>query len=213
VAGVDTQDNSFFFTIRAFGYGFQHQELGMVNPSWQIRHGEVDSLAALYQVLFEDVYQDAAGLYYPVHIAVQDTQGHRAAEVYDFCRLNPGRVVAYKGASGRKANPRSKTNIDYYPGTKTPIPGGVELWICDSHFYKDQLAAKLRIAKDDPGAYLFHSGTTEEFAIQMCAEYVDGKRMWQCPKGKRNHYWDCSVLELIGAEMLNLKYIKQPGEE
>lgn len=206
VAGVDTQDDGFYFSIRAFGYGRMLQ-------SWQIRHGEVDSFAALVKVLFEDVYRDAAGLYYPVHIAMMDTGGHRTAEVYDFCRLYPGRVIAYKGASGRKANPKSKTVIDHYPGTKVPIPGGVDLWICDTHYYKDQLAAKLRIKKDDPGSYLYSCETTEEFAAHMCAEYRDKKGLWHCPKNMANHYFDTSVLELIGVDMLGLKYNPPPGEE
>lgn len=205
VAGIDTQDNSFLISIRAVGYG-------LLQESWQIRHAEVDSFAALEQILFDDVYLDSDGLYYPVHLAVIDTGGHRTGEVYDFCRLHPGRISAYKGASGRKANPKTKTIIDTYPGTKVPIPGGLELWICDTHHYKDLLAAKLRVKSDSPGAYHYHRDTSEEFATQMCAEYVDDKRMWQCPKGRANHYWDCSVMELVAADMLQLKYHQKPGE-
>jgi phage terminase large subunit GpA-like protein len=203
-AGVDTQTGNFVFSIRAFGWG-------LIQPSWQIRHGEVDTFEALIKVLFEDQYMDSNGLYYPVHLAVMDTGGDRTSDVYDFCRMHPGRIIAYKGASGRKANPKTKTVIDTYPNTKTPIPGGLDLWICDSHHYKDQLAGKLKIKKDDPGAYLLSKDTTEEFAIQMCAEYVDSKRMWQCPKGKANHYWDTSVMELVGADMLQLKFQANPN--
>ncbi len=199
VAGIDTQDNSFFFSIRAFGWG-------LTQESWQIRHGEVDSFEALVEILFNHEYRDSAGLYYSVHTAVIDTGGHRASEVYDFCRRYPGRVLAYKGASGRKPNPKSSTVIDTYPGTKVRIPGGLVLWLCDTHHYKDLLAAKLRIKKDDPGAYHFHKDTTEDFARQMCAEYVDDRRLWQCPKNKANHYWDCSVMELVAADLMQLKY-------
>ena len=204
VAGIDTQDNSFFFSIRAFGWG-------LTQESWQIRHGEVDSFAALVEILFNHQYRDSAGLYYTVHTAVMDTGGHRASEVYDFCRRYPGRILAYKGASGRKPNPKSMTIIDTYPGTKKPIPGGLNLWMCDTHHYKDLLAAKLRIKKDDPGAYHFHKNTTEDFARQMCAEYVDDRRLWQCPKNKANHYWDCSVMELVAADLMQLKYHERGG--
>ena len=205
VAGIDTQDHSFLISVRAFGYS-------LIQPSWQIRHDEVTSFAELEKILFEDAYQDSAGLYYPIHLALIDTGGHRTGDVYDFCRKHPGRVLAYKGASGRKASPKSKTIIDTYPGTKIPIPGGVELWVCDSHHYKDHLAAKLRAAKDSHGAYLFAQETSEEFLTQMTAEYVDDKRMWQCPKGRANHYWDTSVLELIAADMLQLKYTPNPNQ-
>ncbi len=207
VAGIDTQDNSFLFSIRAFGWGMKQE-------SWQIHHGEVDSFAALEEILFEHSYRDAEGLYYPVHLVAIDTGGHRTSEVYDWVRRHPGRVIAYKGASGRKNSPKSKTIIDHYPGTKVPIPGGLELWVCDSHYYKDQLAGKLRIKSDDPGAYHLYAETTEEYARQICAEYIDGRRLWQCPNGKANHYWDCGVLELIAAEMLNLKYLRnEEGED
>lgn len=205
VAGVDTQDNSFPFSVRAFGWG---QEM----ESWQIRQGEVDSLAALAKVLFEDVYQDSDGLYYPIHCAVIDTGGHRTAEVYDFARSFPSRVIPYKGASGRKAKPYKKSFIDVYPGTNIKIPGGVELYICDTHHYKDQLATKLRIKSDDPGAYHLHSTTSEAFCHEMCAEYVDDRRLWQCPKGKANHGWDCAVMELVAADLLYLRYSNKEAQ-
>lgn len=204
VAGVDTQKDSFVFTIRAYGWG-------EVQESWLVRHGEVDTFAALDQVLFKTEYKDVDGLYYPVHCAVIDTGGDKTADVYDYVRTNPGRLVAYKGASGRKAKPRSKTIIDTYPGTNIKIPGGVDLWVCDTHYYKDALARKLRIKGDDPGAYHFHSTTTDDLFDQYCAEYIDDRRMWQCPKNVANHYWDCGVMESIGADMLQLKWMADPN--
>jgi len=86
------------------------------------------------------------------------------------------------------------------------------LYICDTHHYKDQLATKLRLKPDNPGAYHLHMDTTEEFARQMCAEYVDDRRLWRCPNNKANHYWDCSVMELVAADLLQLKFY-EPGEE
>ncbi len=204
VAGVDTQDDGFFFTIRAFGWG-------MTQESWLIRHGEADSFEALFKILFEIEYKDAQGLYYPVMLAVIDSGGHRTSEVYDFARLNPGRVAAYKGASGRKANPKSKTIIDHYPGTKTPIHGGCEVWICDSHYYKDSMAKKLGIKPDIPGAYHLHQSTTQEFAQHYCAEYVDERMLWQCPDNVPNHYWDCGVMEFVAVDLLNLKWETDPN--
>ncbi|PIE72083.1 MAG: terminase [Deltaproteobacteria bacterium] len=205
LAGVDTQDNSFVFSIRAFGWG-------MIQPSWGVRYGEVDSLAALEKVLFETEYRDADGLFYPVLLSVIDSGGHRTTEVYDFARQHPQQVAAYKGASGRKASPYSKKIIDRYPGTRTPIPGGVELYICDSHHYKDHLAGKMRIKPDDPGAFLFHADTDEGYATQLCAEYVDDRRLWQCPAGRANHFWDCLVMEQVAADLLGLKWLSNIKE-
>lgn len=205
VAGVDTQTDSFIYTIRAVGWGIEQ-------PSWLIRSGEVTSKEKLIQYLLEDSYQDAAGLYYPVHLAVIDTGGDRTSEIYDLCALHPGRLQAYKGASGKKAQPHSFTTIDTYPGTNKLIPGGVRLAICDTHYYKDKLAGKLRKTIDDPGAYLFHSEITEEFANQMCAETVDQRGFWENPKKLANHFWDCSVMEQVGIDILQVKFWQQGAE-
>lgn len=206
VAGVDTQDDGFFFSIRAFGWGRKME-------SWQIHHGEVDSFEALEEVLFDTHYRDADGLYYPVHKVVIDTGGHRTSEVYDFTRNNPERVSAYKGASGRKAKPKSKTILETYPNSDIKIPGGLELWICDSHHYKDELAKKLKIKNDAPGAYHFHTETTDELIDHYCAEFVNKKRNWECPAGKPNHYWDCGVMELVAADMIGVRWTPEPEQE
>ncbi|MCE1273870.1 MAG: phage terminase large subunit family protein [Chlorobiales bacterium] len=208
VAAADTQDDGHPFEIRAFGWGITQE-------SWQIRFGFCRTLAELAEVLFATDYRDAEGLYYPVHLAVIDAMGHRTAEVYDWTRQYPGRTQAYKGGAGRKANPQTWTVIDRYPGTKTVIPGGVRLVTCDTHHYKDQLAAKLRIKPDDPGAWHFHQGVTEKdpfgraFAAEMCAEYVDARNLWQCPVGKPNHHWDVSQMLLVAADILQIKYWPQ----
>ncbi len=211
VASADTQDNGFYYEIRAYGWGIEQE-------SWQVRFGFCMSLAELEHVMFEEQYQDAAGLYYPVHIMVIDAMGHRTGEVYDFSRKHPGRVQCYRGGQGRRANPVSFTTIDRYPGTKTLIPGGVRLVTADTHHFKDILAGKLMVKGDAPGAWHMHSGVADDnphgidFASQMCAEYVDDRNLWQCPDGKANHYWDCSMMSLVGADILQIKYWKQEGK-
>lgn len=201
VAGVDTQDNGFYFVIRAIGWGLEQ-------PSWKVRFGFVQTWPALEQVLFIDQYKDSQGLFYPVHLAVQDAMGHRTSEVYDFSRRFPGRLQPYKGGSGRRATPTTWSTIDTYPGTSTKIPGGVRLVTCDTHYFKDELATKLKIKPDDTGAYLMHSGTSEEYAAHLCAEYKDERGLWQCPKGKPNHYWDCEMMAGVAADLLQIKFWK-----
>ncbi len=198
-AGVDTQDDGWFYEIRAWGHG-------LTAESWQIRHGFVETAEALERVLFYQ-YQDQAGLYYPVHLAVMDAMGHRTDDAYNFCRRHVGRLQAYKGANGRRANPQTWTTIDVYPGSRQIIPGGIRLLTADSNHYKDLLSSRLSILYGDPGAWNYHSETTVDFARQMCAEYLDDKtNLWKCPKNKANHYWDCSVLSLIAAEILQIKF-------
>ena len=204
-AAADTQDNGLYYEIRAWGWG-------LTMESWQIRFGFVQSFAELEEVIFHTQYQDAAGLYYPVHSCVIDAMGHRTGEVYDFVRKHPGRCQAYRGGSGRKSNPQTWTTIDRYPGTTIQIPGGIRLVTIDTHHYKDLLAGKLNIKPDDPGAWHLLASVRDtdphgkEYARQMCAEYVDERNFWQCPDGKANHFWDCGVMNMVAADLLQIKY-------
>ncbi len=205
VASADTQDNGFYYTIRAFGWGLEQQ-------NWQIRYGFVHTFDELAQVVFEKTYQDADGLYYPVHLLVIDAMGHRTSEVYDFTRKYPGRAQAYKGAAGRRPTTYTWSTIDRYPGTSVLIPGGVRLVTVDSHHYKDQIAGKIKKKADDPGAMHLLASVNDknvhgrDYAAQMCAEYVDERNLWQCPEGKANHYWDTEVMAMVGADILQIKY-------
>ena len=121
VAGGDTQDDGFYYWIMAIGWGIDQ-------PWWLIRAGKTEHLHTVKKIMFEDEYKDIEGNVYPVHLLVQDAMGHRTSEIYDFALLNPGRVVPYKGAAGRRATPFTVNRQDSYPGTKKPIPGGVNLY-------------------------------------------------------------------------------------
>lgn len=201
-AGGDTQDHYLSYDIYAFGWGLEQ-------AVWHIKGGEATTWAALREIIFEFEYKDADGLVYPVQLLVQDAMGHRTAEVYDFVRTMPGRAVAYKGAPGRRPRPFSQTIVDRYPGTNRPIPGGVPLYTCDTHHYKDVVAAKLRVNQQDPGAFYLHAEATEEFARHMCVEYVDERGLWQQPKGKRQEHWDNTCMAFIAADIAQVKFRKK----
>lgn len=199
VCGSDTQDNGNYYWIQAVGWGIKPER-------WLIRSGFVDTDSALAKVVYEDEYRDSDGNLYPVHLMVKDAMGHRTGDVYDFCLSHPGRCVPYKGATGRRPSPYTITTIDRYPGTSKPIPGGVRLYTCDSHFYKDQVAAKLAIKADDPGALHLHAETTEELAQHLCAETVDAHNLWQNAAKRPNHLWDCVMMAFIAEDILQLKF-------
>ncbi len=104
------------------------------------------------------------------------------------------------------AQPWSYTNLEFYPGTKKPIPGGLQLLRVNTTYYKDNLARILEITRADPGAWHYNSELTEDWARQMCVEYKDEKGVWQCPSGQDNHGWDCSVLELVGHDLIGIQH-------
>jgi len=203
-AGVDTQDDGFYYTIRAWGYG-------LTQESWLVREGFVTSKEALIQVLFNDSYLDVHGVKYVVRLIVQDAMGHRTSEVYDFSRLYPGLIIPLKG-TGPKATPLTWSNIDYYPGTKKLIRGGIRLLSADVGFFKNSLSSKLDIAPTDPGAWHLHKETTVEFARHMTVESVDDNGLWIAASSRPQHFWDCCVYDLIAAEVLQIKFWPQPGD-
>jgi phage terminase large subunit GpA-like protein len=215
-AGVDTQDNGFWYEIRAWGWG---PEL----TSWQVRQGfvekvdynrdgdPVDGFQVLSRILWEDVYSDQDDKEYVVELVLQDAMGHRTAEVYEYARMNRGRLFATQGSPRQRA-PIGYSNQEFYPGTKKPIPGGVQLCQFNVTFWKNKLAGKLEIDRNDPGAWLYHAETDEDWARQMCAEVLTEKGIWEQIGNRPNHAWDCSVLNLVAAEILGIKHWSREGQ-
>ena len=211
VAGIDTQGSDehrgfFRYVIRAFGWGQEDE-------SWLIQCGTAPTFPALAEILWGSVYRDGHGTEYRVRLALQDSMGHRTKEVYAFCAANKGRIFPTQGKQ-HQAAPLTYSPLEYYPGTQRRIPGGLRLLKVDTTFFKNDLAAKLSIAPEDPGAFHLHHDTPLEYAREMVAEYYDEqKQAWVCPSGRDNHYWDCEVLALAGAFALGVRNWKQPQQE
>lgn len=205
VCGSDTQDNGHYYWIDAVGWGLEQER-------WRIRAGFVETDAALLHAVFGVEYRDAAGAVYPVRLMVKDAMGHRTRAVYDMCIHYPGRIIAYKGM-GRKTTPYFRARSpECWPGTNTPIPGVVPLYVVDSHYFKDLVATKFRIKPEDQGAWHFDAGFTGEQAAHLCAEYMDERGRWQCPPRRANHYWDSAVYAMVASEILECKFNQRPPE-
>ncbi|WP_161807120.1 terminase gpA endonuclease subunit [Desulfatitalea tepidiphila] len=208
LAGIDTQDDGFWFEIRAVGYGLESWD------SWGVRCGFVQSFEVLERVLWQDVYTDSAGTPYPVHLAIQDAMGHRTADVYTFCMGHRGRILPSQGKV-RQAVPVSFTTLEYFPpdakGRRVPIPGGLQLVKVDTNYFKNQLDGKLKIKAGDPGAWHFHAELSIEWARHMVAEGINEKGLWEpITAGRANHGWDCSVLIMAAREILGVKFWPRP---
>lgn len=212
LAGVDTQKSHFRYVIRAFGYGEMEE-------SWLVQCGTADSFDALDAVLWRNVYTDAQGREYTVRAAMIDAMGGRTAEIYRYGVKRRGRVFPWQGVRSM-TQPYTPTPQEYYPdtrGNKIKIPGGINLWRCDTTFFKNDLAHKLSVHADDPGAYHLHSnglGELEEYAREMCAEvYDDEEQAWMNPQSRANHYWDCEVMCKALAYILNIRNIRLPSRK
>ncbi|MFQ8890619.1 MAG: terminase gpA endonuclease subunit [Bilophila wadsworthia] len=173
----------------------------------------------LEEILFGSVYADPDGREYAVKAAMIDAMGGRTAEVYRWAVRHRGRVFPWQGVRSM-AQPYTPSHQEYFPdakGNKVKIPGGLMLYRCDVTFFKSDLAFKLGIHPDDPGAFHLHAndgGQLEQYAKELCAEvWDDEKQGWENPANKPNHFWDCEVMQRAFAFILNVRHRRRPDEE
>lgn len=209
LAGVDTHGTDdtgrLDYEIRAFGYG-------KAPTTWGVRQGSVMSFDALAEVLWQHQYVDGDGNVYQVHRTCIDSMGRRTSEVYEFCRQHRGLILPCQGKD-RLAQPFAYSDLEYYPGTKKKIPGGLVLVRHDTNYFKNKLSGMLETELGDPGAWTYHAEMTVEWARQMCVEGINPDTMlWENPDGKPNHAWDVSVLILLAAEITGV-YLEPPPAE
>ena len=222
VAGIDTQAKYFRYVIRAFGYGSSEE-------SWLIQAGTAVNFAALDEIMWRNTYLDGEGNEYKIKAAVIDAMGApgRTKAVYAWCAQRP-RAMAYQGKQ-TLATPVAYTPLEFFPdarGHKIKIPGGLLLRRVDTTFFKSDLAEKLLVAPGDPGAFWLHSdvvrrdatGQTNnlltEYAQEMCAEVFNPETLvWENPKNRPNHFWDCEVMALVSAWELGLRNRQAPASE
>lgn len=222
VAGVDTQAKYFRYTIRAFGYG--HDE-----ESWLVQHGTAPTFEALNDLLWKSEYSDVYGNKYKVKVAVIDAMGApgRTKAVYAWCSKHR-RALPYQGKQSVEGFIRY-TPIEFFPdnkGAKIKIPGGIVLRRVDTTFFKSDLAEKLSVKPGDPGTFWLHAnakkiknitfpgGILMDYAREMCAETLNPETLvWENPKQRPNHYWDCEVMALVGAWELGLRNKRPPGSK
>lgn len=208
-AGVDTQDDGFWYAIFAWGWP---EAAGGTLPCWEVRSGFALTLEDLAAALWEDAIVDADGRRYAVSLAFQDAGGHRTKEVYDFCRRYPGRIFPSFGRESL-AVPHAFSRVQYYPGTKRPIPGGLKIVNVNTKFFKDALAGRLAVDPGDRSALRFCADFREDYARHFTAEAIDDKGRWVCPPGRANHLWDCAVLAFAAADVLDLGFRRPRREE
>lgn len=210
LAGVDThgkdESGRLDYEIRAVGYG-------MSPTTWGIRQGSLTSFEALQEVLWENEYKDGDGNIYPVRLTCIDAMGRRTSEVYNFCRQHRGKILPCQGKE-RMTQPFAYSDIEFLPGTKKRIPGGLKLVRHDTNYGKNNMSSILEIDPDDPGAWRYHAELTVEWARQMCAEGINpDSQLWENPEGRPNHAWDISVLILLAAEILGVALWPKPEPE
>ncbi len=165
---------------------------------------------------------------YKVRAALVDAMGHpeRSSEVINWALKNRQRVLLSQGVHS-PANPVSYTPWEYFPnstGSKIKIPGGIMLHRIDTTLFKGMLAHALKVNPADPGAFHLHenmklqpnspTGILDGYAKEMCAEvWNDEKHLWENPRKRPNHAFDCEYMQFALAWILNIKNIPRSEQK
>lgn len=201
-AGVDVQETSLYWTIRAWGANITSQN---------IAHGQVLNFREIERVMNAE-YKKANGETMLVQLAGVDS-GDQTDEVYNFCARNPEWAIAVKGVAGGHSNFRiSRINKAHSSAF------GMQLLLVEGGKYKDMIASRLTKPIGE-GSWMVYQGCDLDYAEQVTAEHkvkVKGSNrdVW-VPKTSHadNHYLDCEVYALAVADVLGVRSLGLSQEE
>ncbi|MBC5712407.1 phage terminase large subunit family protein [Hungatella sp. L12] len=197
-AGVDVQETSLYYTIRAFG---------KFTTSQNITHGQVLSFSEIEQVMNSE-WDTEDGRKLIVNLALIDS-GYQPDATYDFCIDNSEWAAPCKGASNPMRDRYKISKVD-----KTDSKAyGMQLVIIDGDQYKDSIASRMK-RENGTGSWMVYNGCDSEYAKQVTSEH---KIMEKSANGTRkmkwvvkhshadNHYLDCEVYAMAAAEIRGVR--------
>lgn len=194
-AGIDTQDDGFYFVIRGWGKNME---------SWLVRqdfihcdikdskfHDPVEVFLRLKQGIFNPVYVRNGGEQCTFSLGLIDEGGHRQRDVHFISRQLPI-FRPYKGSSQPNAEPikRSKNNIHYLGNTRH--------W--SELVQRFMESDTWHLPKDISREYL------EQVVKQYWLEEKDrhGNTKFKWISGGNDHYRDCENLAIAAAYIIGL---------
>lgn len=204
-AGVDVQETSIYWTIRAWGNFLTSQN---------ICHGQATSWMDIERVM-NYAYQRENGEQLVVSLCLIDS-GFDTDAVYDFCANNSDWALPAKGSSRSMdahfhLSKINKTDSKAY---------GMNLAVVDGGKYKDMIAARMK-KENGRGAWMVYNGCDMEYAKQVTSEHKvqekKGDRLvqkWEVKSSHTdNHYLDCEVYALAAADILGVRSMHLMEEE
>lgn len=197
-AGVDVQEASVYYVIRAWGNYLTSQV---------ITRGQVYNFSELEKVMNLSYQRESDGASFVVSLALVDS-GDNTDLVYDFCANNQEWAMPSKGASHSmdthfRLSKVNRTDSKAY---------GMTLVLIDTGKYKDMIAGRMR-KENGTGSWMVFQGVGLDYAEQVTAEHKvnvkSGKRTVQSWVLKNshadNHYLDCEVYAFCAADMLGIR--------
>ncbi len=203
--GVDVQETSLYWTIRAWGTFLTSQN---------IAHGQALSFREIENVMNAE-YRNKNGEAFMVNLCGIDS-GDQTDEVYDFCALNSEWAIPVKGVASGYAHFKISTI-----NKATSNAHGTRLLLVDGGKYKDMIASRMR-KPNGQGSWMVYKDCDREYAEQVTAEHkINSKgsggkitQVW-VPKTSHadNHYLDTEVYALAAADVLHVRNIHLMQEE
>ena len=204
-AGVDVQETSLYWTIRAWGDYLTSQN---------IAHGQALSFQEIDQIMNLQ-YQTEDGNPVLVNLCLVDS-GDQTDDVYDFCVTHADYTLPVKGANHAQLSPYKMSKISKVESKAY----GMTLVIADGNAYKDMIAGRMK-RPNGRGSWMVYSGCDMEYAQQVTAEHkVNVKKngvvrqVW-VPKRSHvdNHYLDAEVYALAAADIRGVRTLHLQGED
>lgn len=204
-AGVDVQENSLYWSIRAWGEFLTSQN---------IAHGQSLSFEEIERIMNMQ-YMTEEGDPMVVNLCLIDS-GDQTDIVYDFCALHSDYALPVKGSSHAqlshyKLSMVNKTDSRAY---------GMQLVLVDGGRYKDMIAGRMQ-RPNGKGSWMVYSGCDMEYATQVTAEHKVNvktpsgtKQVWQKKSSHAdNHYLDAEVYALAAADVMGVRTLHLVEEQ
>ncbi len=195
--GVDVQETSFYWTIRAWGDFLTSQN---------IAHGQALSFSEIDRIMNLE-YMSENGVPMIVNLCLIDS-GDQTDMVYDFCVYHSDYALPVKGASHAQLSHYKLSAIN----RKGSNASGMVLVLVDGDKYKDMIARRMR-KENGVGSWMVYQGCDAEYADQVTAEHkVNEKKngvirqVWRKKHSHGdNHYLDAEVYAMAAADVLEVR--------
>lgn len=196
-AGVDVQESSLYWTIRAWGDFLTSQN---------IAHGQALSFEEIDRVMNLQ-YMTEDGVPMVVNLCLIDS-GDQTDTVYDFCTYHSEYALPAKGSS--------HAQLSHYKLSKINKEGssayGMTLVLVDGGKYKDLIAGRMQ-RPNGKGSWMVYDGCDREYADQVTAEHKVNvksggvvKQTWVLKHSHAdNHYLDTEVYAAAAADILGVR--------
>ncbi len=203
--GVDVQEASLYWTVRAWGDFLTSQN---------IAHGQALSFEEVDRIMnLEYMTEDGEPLL--VNLCLIDS-GDQTDTVYDFCVYHSDYALPVKGAS--------HAQLSHYKLSKINREGssanGMTLVLVDGDKYKDMIAGRMR-KPNGRGSWMVYNGCDYEYAMQVTNEHKVNvksggtvRQVWR-PKYTHadNHFLDCEVYAMAAADIMGVRTLHLANEE